>query len=260
MIETTTLPPGPNFCVAAGAEDAGPPLAAGLAETAYHLVCRTAFDAPGFCLIDFGPGLSSQVLCGLMVDLVAGMGRRHQARAGRGLAVISATRFDQQATTRPHRDGGPDECLLVLGYEPSPVRSELQMSDYSRCAYDLGLTPAEFLERHNPMFGGSGQRLLAGYTTRVGCFCSDHYQVLLVNNSVAAYSADRPAWQGVLHTATVLNPDAALRRVVNSLMVAPTPPPADAAGPLSEQELREFAETRLVRRRGYDKPELQDDI
>ena len=46
-------------------------------------------------------------------------------------------------TTRPHRDGGPDECLLLLGYEPSSVPAELRMADYSRCAHGLGLTPGE---------------------------------------------------------------------------------------------------------------------
>ena len=37
------------------------------------------------------------------------------------------------------------ESMLVLGYEPSKVRSRLFLADYSRAANDLGITPQDFL-------------------------------------------------------------------------------------------------------------------
>src|SRR5262249_20626061 len=148
-----------------------------------------------------------------------------------------------QASTKPHRDGGPAECFLMLGYEPSEVRSELALCDYARCGFESGITPGEFLERHNPMFA-PGEQLLQPYTTPVACFSNGRYQILLVNNSVALYSASLPAWQGVLHTATILNPSDSSRRVVNSMMVASVP--VGTPETLSEGHLEEFATTRVI--------------
>ena len=45
-------------------------------------------------------------------------------------------RFDSQTTTKFHLDGAPDEAFLMLGYEASPVRSELAIADYSKAARD----------------------------------------------------------------------------------------------------------------------------
>ncbi len=228
----------------------------GLAEVVYGCVCRTHFTAPGFCLLDLGSGASSESLRRTMILLKRQMQEIHRNRTGRELVLLSAARFDQQVTTKPHRDGGPDECFLMLGYEPSGVASELVISDYSLCAHDMGITPADFLAKHNPMFA-AGERLLAPYTTRVGCFANRTYQILLVNNSIAPYSDTAPAWQGVLHTATIRNPDESQRRVINSLMLASAS--SGAVEPISEQEQEYFIRTMKVRRSGYDKPELADD-
>lgn len=227
-----------------------------LATDVYERVCRTDFLAPGFCLLDLGGELSSTAFRQFMVSLLRALGEVHQARRGGQLAVLSAARFDQQVTTKFHRDGGPDECFLMLGYEPSAVRAELRMADYSKCAFDMGLTPSLFLQKHNPMYS-AGARLLDQYTTRVTCFDHRHYQLLLVNNSVAACAPDAPAWQGVLHTATILSPDSSLRRVVNSMMIASVAEGNPEA--VTERALDEFVQTSLVRRRGYDRGDLEDD-
>jgi len=244
-----------DFCLAVSAGSAGTQLGA-LAHAVYDRVCRTDFRAPGFCLLDLGSGTSSQELRRVMMAFKAEMRSIHRARTGRDLVLLSAARFDQQVTTKPHRDGGPDECFLMLGYEPTAVQSELAMSDYSRCAHDMGLTPAEFLEQHNPMLT-AGQRLLEKYTTRVVCFGNRSHQILFINNSSAPYADGALTWQGVLHTALIPNPDEAQRRVVNSVMVASV-----AQGTLeavSAAEQAAFVSSNAVRRSGYDKPNLADD-
>ena len=144
----------------------------------------------------------------------------------------------------------------MLGYEPSAVESEVILADYSRCARDLGRTPAEFLEKHNPMFG-SGAELLRQYSTRVERFSNERHQVLLVNNSAASLSSNGQAWQGVLHTATIQNPNDAERRVVNSMMVASVPLGTPESISMAEQD--DFITTTIVRRRGYDRQHLTDD-
>lgn len=247
--------PASEYLLAADAQEDGRSLAR-LATEAYERTCRVDFRGPGFCLIDLGERASSEALRHFMLALEREMQEVHVARSGRDLAYVSVARFDQQVSTRPHRDGGPDESFLMLGYEPSEVRSRLAMSDYSRGASDMGLTPAEFLERHNPMFGAGGA-WLEPYTTPVEGFTNRHAQILLVNNSIASRSEVAPAWQGVLHTATVLNPSDALRRVVNSAMVASVPFGTPEA--VTPEQLDEFATTRAVRRRGHDKPHLEDE-
>ena len=214
------------------------------------------FFRAGFCLLNAGSELGSQGLRRLMVRLKQEMAAIHEARTGRTLIYVSAARFDQQTTTRPHLDGGPAESFLMLGYEPSAVRSELEISDYARCAHDLGMTPQQFLARHNPMFR-SGIELLRPYTTRIPCFSQPNYQIVCINNSSSPYSADRTTWQGTLHTATVVDPDEGQRRVINSTMIASVP--LGTPESVSAAELDEFQRTTAVRRQGYDKRHLQDD-
>jgi hypothetical protein len=227
-----------------------------IAMAIYARVCRTDFQAPGFCLLDLGSEPTSESFRRIMIRLAAELRKIEQERRGRDLHLLSAARFDQQVTTKPHRDGGPDECFLMLGYEPSKVQAEVELSDYSRCAFDMGLTPQQFLERHNPMFT-AGARILRDYTTGVSCFNNRHYQILFINNSAAPYSEEASAWQGVLHTATIVNPDESVRRVVNSLMAASVLP--GAIEPVSEAEREAFMTTSLVRRRGYDRTNLEED-
>src|SRR5262245_5803754 len=223
-----------------------------LATAVYARACRTDFEMPGFCLVDLGPDATSASLRQVMIGLKGALQRLHRANAARDLVWLSAGRFDQQVTTRFHRDGGPEECLLILGYEPTKVRSDFSLADYSRCAFDLGITPARFLEKHNPMFV-AGEELLRPYTTHVACFSNAHYQVLVINNIVAEWHDDRRAWQGVLHTARIMNPSEAHQRVVNSTMVASVE--IGDPSPVTENDVEEFATTQLVRQHGYTKPQ-----
>jgi hypothetical protein len=227
-----------------------------LAADVYQRTCRTDFDAPGFCVLNLGNSLDSVACRKLMVELQRAMAAIHQSVAGDTLIYLSAARFDQQTTTKPHLDGGPEQCFLMLGYEPSEVDAELEIVDYAKCAYDLGLSPKEFMARHNPMYR-SGHEILRPYSTRIPCFSRSDFQIVCINNSSAPYSPSEPAWQGTLHTATILTPDESKRRVVNSTMIAPAPPGTPDA--LTEAEQQEFITTSIVRRRGYDKTHLEDD-
>src|SRR5271166_6219249 len=112
------------------------------------LVWRTDFSAPGFCLLDLGPGVDSHTLRARMVTLK----NRLSEIAERPFVYRSMSRFDQQETTKFHIDGAPAESLLMLGYEPSNVRSRLILADYSRAAFDLGIEPKQLLKDFNPMF------------------------------------------------------------------------------------------------------------
>ena len=170
------------------------------------------------------------------------MTRRYR---GRQLGYQSLTRFDQQVTTKPHRDGGPDESILMLGYEPSLIESRLEMSDYSKCAYDLSMTPTEFLDQFNPMFP-DGQNRLAAYTTPIDDFDNTSFQIMLINNSMKQFG---DGLVGVLHTATIINPNPDLRRIINSTMIASVP--QGHGGSISVDEQNDFVTTAVVRRPVY---------
>lgn len=218
-----------------------------LAAELYRRTCRVDFDQPGVCVVELGPAIDSVGCRRLMVDLKRAMARIHEATTGRTLVYLSATRFDQQETTRPHLDGGPEECLLMLGYEPTAIESELEIFDYARCAFDHGLSPQEFMASHNPMFG-AGQEILRPYAMRVPCFSRTKHRIVCINNSSAAWSESEPAWQGVLHTATIPAPDESDRRIVDSTMIAPAPVGTPDA--VDDGALDDFVTTSVVRRRG----------
>lgn len=130
------------------------------------------------------------------------------------------------------------------------------MADYSKCAYDMGLSPRDFLEAHNSMFV-SGANVLRPYTWRVDGFTNRHAQIVLINNSVAAYFPNANARQGVLHTATIPHPSGAFRRIVEPSMIVPAT--GRTAGSVTAREVEGFLNTTIVRRKGYDRPSLDDD-
>lgn len=227
-----------------------------IARFAYDRTCRTNFESPGFCLVDLGNVIGSIAFRQLMVDLKCEMANIHEQQTKQSLIYISATRFDQQQTTKLHLDGGPDECFLMLGYEPSDIQSELEIADYTRCAFDLGLSPQDFLAKHNPMFQ-AGHELLRPYTTRIPCFKPSNFQIVCINNSSAPISQNGTTWQGTLHTATIVTPDESKRRVINSTMIARAP--LGSRDLIDEMTVGHFIQTSEVKRRGYDKLHLGDD-
>lgn len=214
-----------------------------LVAAVYRKVCRTDHSEPGFCVIHFGFDTDSEALRGFQVDLKNNLARIHRERVGKDFVCWSAGRFDQQESTKLHRDGGPEESLLVLGYEPSEVRSQLAIADFSKCAVDLGMTPAEVLERFNPMFV-PGEEKLSPYTTALTSFDPARPQIVVINNCVAALGSG--GLQGVLHTATIPSPLPHQRRVINSMMLASVP--LGTAPLVSEEALQDFVTTQDVKR------------
>ena len=227
------------------------PNADGIARTAaavFERAWRFDFTQPGFCLLDLGPGVDSHTLRALMLHLKDRLSEIAVARTGRRFAVSSVGRFDQQETTKFHLDGGPEAAPLMLGYEPLRVASRLSLADYTRCAFDLGITPERFLHEHNPMFA-AGARLLEPYVTEVQQAPAEHSQVLLVNNSWLPFTSDRTNSLGVMHRAKILSPSPSELRIVNSVMlVAADPASADAVDVGRQQE---FVQTEAISQKLY---------
>ena len=189
------------------------------AEVVFDLVWRFDFTAPGFAVLDIGSGVDSHTLRSWMVGLKQRLSEIG-VRRGRGpFAYRSMARFDQQETTKFHLDGAPEQSMLILGYEPSRVRSRLFLADYTRAAFDLSITPQQFLQDFNPM-SRKGEDLLARYVTELPQSTEGHSRILLINNSSLPFTEGRTNALGVMHKAIIVTPNEAERRIVNSTMLA----------------------------------------
>ncbi len=206
-----------------------------IAEVAFPSVCRFDWVEKGFCLIDLGPDFGSRAMREGMVELIAEFDRLFQEVRSERLNIRSMTRFDQQTTTKPHRDGSDEESVLVLGYEATPIDSRLFMSDFSVCAGSQGLYPAEFLEKFNPMYA-RGATLLAPFTTELTEFNASHFQILIINNSCARGKLDGRTLQGVLHHAEVPHPRTDAQRIINSVVLTPQRLNEENSLPIEERQ------------------------
>jgi hypothetical protein len=185
----------------------------------YPLVWRTTLGPPGFALLRLDRRTDSRALRHAMAALLEGFGDAAEAGGGERFVAERLGRFDQQVTTRFHRDGAPAASLLLLGYEPSPIRSRFFVADACRAAHDAGLEVEAFLSAHNPMFP-TGEQRLAPYVTEIE-LPRDECFILAINNSLLPYIPGGQNPLGLLHKGTITNPDPTARRVINSLGAMP---------------------------------------
>ncbi len=210
---------------------------ADVAATVYRLVCRCDFSSPGFALVRQSHVSDSLTHRRELVAIKEALSMIHSNETGIGLGWFTMSRFDQKNTTKLHRDGGPSESLLILGYEPTEVVSEVSIADYSACAHDLNMTPDEFLENFNPMYGEGVDKLMP-YTTSLEKFDRSAFQILIVNNSSSPYHPSSTRWQGVLHGAKMVRYEDAEQRVINSTSVVPVAARVDEA--VSPERVQQF--------------------
>ncbi len=190
------------------------------ASEIFGLVWRFDFLAPGFCLLDLGPHVDSCSLRSAMAALKMQLSEV-LSPLGKKFVYRSLGRFNQQVTTKFHLDGAPAESLLMLGYEPSNVRSRLWLADYVHCAFDRGLTPDQFMNDLNPMFH-PGEEALTDYVTELPQPDSGHSRILLINNSLLPFTDSQTNPLGVMHKAEIVEPKAEESRIVNSVMLTTT--------------------------------------
>lgn len=212
-------------------------------ERVFELVWRRDFSQPGVALLSFPADVDSRALRRFMVTLKRGLDERVQRVTGRRLVYLSMGRFDQQVTTKFHIDGAPDESFLMLGYEPSEIRSTLAIADYTRAAHERGITPRTLVTDFNPMYA-AGEKLLQGHITHLTEFNPELPHVLMLNNSCLPWREDQSNFLGVMHQATIPEPRTDTSRVVNSTMLALADDPGAEVVFLAEQE--EFLRTDRV--------------
>ncbi|MDB6137011.1 MAG: hypothetical protein JWO94_83 [Verrucomicrobiaceae bacterium] len=187
-----------------------------LAPAIFRRVFRQTFEMPGFAVVTF-PTISSKELREAMVRIKAGLSVCLEKQWGEHLEYLSLGRFDQQTTTKLHLDGAPERSILMLGYEPTEVASDILIADYAACAHAMGLSPAEYLTQHNPMLTATA-RMLDPFLTSISEWSEDRSRMIIINNSSASTGHPRPL-AGVLHGARILKPDATKVRIINSILL-----------------------------------------
>jgi hypothetical protein len=170
-------------------------------QATYNAVFRTQVSAPGYaCCIPDG----TQSLETVMQEILDALAPYHS----QPFAFVHQETFDQQNTTRFHRDGGPDNSYLLLGYEPSLVPSTLSIADSWRAATKRGESVEEFFKTH-PLLSPDLGTVLSPYTTTITAFDHRRPFIVLINNSIKS---------GVLHQATILEANTEATRTIHSWM------------------------------------------
>jgi hypothetical protein len=210
----------------------------------FDLAWRFDFATPGFCLLDTSSAVDSHTLRFWMVDLKERLSEVAVRRGRRPFMFRWLARFDQQETTKFHLDGAPAQSMLMLGYEPSNVRSRLFLADYTRAAFDLGITPQQFLNDFNPMYR-KGEELLNQYVTELPKPTEGHASILLVCNSSLPFTVDGANSLGVMHKAEIVNPSESEHRFVNSAMLV------TEGIEISPETKREFLTTNNISKKDY---------
>ncbi len=183
-------------------------------EHIFSSVFRKKFDKPGFAMITFGNEMDSTSFRSQMVKLKKALSEKCKEAFGHELDYYWLGRFNQQTTTKYHRDNAPENSFLMLGYEPSLIESKLYLADYSKLVQEKEIPTSEYYERHNPIFT-EGEALLKPYINEVGEFDSNTYKIVLINNSDLSNNKTF----GVLHKAEIINKDLSKDRVINSMML-----------------------------------------
>ena len=222
-----------------------PSIIQSIAEKVFDLVWRFDLTAPGFAVLDIAPGIDSHTLRSCIVNLKERLNEIGVRRGGKPFSFRSMARFDQQVTTKFHLDGAPAESMLILGYEPSSVVNRLFLADFTRAAFDLGITPHQFLNDFNPMYK-KGEELLARYVTELPQPGNGHSRILVINNSSLPFTEGRTNPLGVMHKAIIVTPDEAERRIVNSTMLV-----TEGGDEISAEKQHEFVSTDKISQRNY---------
>lgn len=217
---------------------------ADLARMVFRAVWRFTFAAPGFFLLETESKLDSHILRSWMLALKQQLSEDCRLRTGDRLVYRSMARFDQQETTKFHIDGAPAKSMLMLGYEPSQVKSRLFLADYSRAAFDLSISPQQLLQDFNPMYT-DGEKLLSPYVTQLPAAEEGHSRILCINNSSLPFAADQTNPLGVMHKAEIVNPCRDKHRVINSTMIV------TEGEEISAEEQAEFVATERISQKNY---------
>jgi len=205
----------------------------------YSNVFRKNHKHPGFSVLTFNKGISSRELRAIMVSLKESLSARCRSKFKMELDYFWLTRFDQQQTTKFHRDNAPTDSFLLLGYEPTTIESKLLIADYHQFISDYDIPIEKYYELYNPIFK-TGEKRLNPYITAMNGLDKNASHIVIINNS----DLESQLSYGVLHKAEILTENQNQSRVVNSMMLYLKS--TDESYHLSKKDVSQFLETDRI--------------
>ena len=205
----------------------------------YSSVFRKSYDEFGFIILTFEREMNSLLLRKLMIKIKEELSKKCQDEFEEALDFYWLGRFNQQNTTKYHRDNAPKDSYLMLGYEPTKVESKLSFADYHQLVVEKNIPIDKYYDLHNPIFK-DGEELLKPYINLVENFDKTAYKIVLMNNS----DLTSKKTCGVLHKAEIVKKDLTESRVINSIMLYLKP--LDAPNSKTKEEEIEFLETNEI--------------
>lgn len=187
-----------------------------LAKPCFKKVFRTTTEAPGFMHLVFDKKqLTPYQFRSIMIDLKKELSALSISKFNKKLSYHWLVRFDQQVNTPFHVDNAAYQSILLLGYEPSEIKSELQVADYHKYANQAYKTSEDYFNRFTPIFK-QDENVLKPYVTKINTFNKDYYSIVIINNSNPKSNLET---LGLFHKATILNKDLSKSRIVNSMVL-----------------------------------------
>lgn len=183
-------------------------------NTVFYKVFRTNYSESGFVVISFDELITSEYLRASMVALKKGLSKKCNEVFNETLDYYWLGRFNQQNTTKFHRDNATENSFLMLGYEPTEIDSKLYFADYHQLIADKKIPVDQYYELYNPIFK-EGEELLIPYITSIKGFNKNSYNIILINNS----DITSKKTLGVLHKAEIIKKDTNKNRIINSMML-----------------------------------------
>ena len=187
-----------------------------IAEKSFTTVFRTTTEALGFMHLVFSKKeITPYQFRSIMIDLKKEFSKLSVSKFNKKLSYHWLVRFDQQVNTPFHVDNAAEQSILMLGYEPSNIKSELHLADYHAYANKAYKKPKDYFNKFTPVFKGD-EDVLKPFISKIKSVDNDHYSIVIINNSSPKSNTDT---LGLFHKALIIKEDLSKSRIVNSMVL-----------------------------------------
>ena len=187
-----------------------------IANKSFQAVFRTTTEAHGFMHLVFSKKeITPYQFRSIMIDLKKELSNLSVSKFNKKLSYHWLVRFDQQVNTPFHVDNAAEQSILMLGYEPSAIQSELHLADYHAYAKKAYKKPEDYFNNFSPVFKDNEDVLLP-FISKIKSANNDNYSIVIINNSSPKSDVDT---LGLFHKALIMKVDLSKSRIVNSMVL-----------------------------------------
>lgn len=182
---------------------------------AFNAIFRQSTKQPGYFYWNLGSNLDSHRFRLLLIKLKKELSVQCEQKLNKKLLLKSLGRFNQQHSSKPHRDTSVDHSFLILGYEPTNVDSKIFVTDYTKYIEEHHLSLEEFFGKNKDANLVKDTSAFSSYINEIKSFTKKHYRILIVNNS----KSFEEKTYGVFHSAEIPKKTETEDRIINYVML-----------------------------------------